>query len=160
MKVLVALLSFFLLLQSCASLEEPEYRGQETFKLESVEGKKVAFLAGATIYNPNGFAIKIKPSKFEVFVENDRVGTVQLEKKVKLKKKSESVLSAPFSAELIDGALLKAMKQVGKQEVSIRLKGKAKAGVFLFSKKMDVDRTINVPTKTFGSGGLKIPGLN
>ena len=61
---------------------------------------------------------------------------------------------------MIEGALLKAMKQVGKQEVSIRLKGKAKAGVFLFSRKMDVDRTIKVPTKTFGSGGLNIPGLN
>lgn len=144
------------ILTSCASLEMPEYRGGETFKLEKLEGKQVRFTAGATVFNPNWFGVKVKPSKFDVFVEDDFVGTVQLQKKVKLKRKKETALSAPFLAELEDGVLLKAVKYMGKGEVNVRFQGTAKAGVFLFSKKMEINKTVKVPTNVLKQGGLKL----
>lgn len=145
-----------LFLHSCASLEMPEYRGNEDIKFQKIEGKKVQFEAGATVYNPNWFGVKIKPSKFDVYIENDFVGTVQLKKKVKMKSKRETALMAPFEAELADGVFAKAFKYAGKQDLNVRLKGKAKAGVFLFSKKVEIDKTISVPSSKLlkGGGGL------
>ncbi len=148
---IVALVSLLLGLQACASFEMPEYRGNEDFKLEKVEGRKIIFQAGATVYNPNWFGIRVKPSIFEMYIDNDFMGTVELTKKVKLKRKRESNLSAPLEAELVEGAMLKAMRSAGKGDLSVRFKGKAKAGVFLFSKKIDVDETIKIPVN-------KIPG--
>ncbi len=80
---IVALVSLLLGLQACASFEMPEYRGNEDFKLEKVEGRKIIFQAGATVYNPNWFGIRVKPSIFEMYINNDFMGTVELTKKVK-----------------------------------------------------------------------------
>ena len=150
MKRFAFLLTLVLFLSSCASFEAPEFRGGESFKLGKIEGKTIHFNAGGKVYNGNWFGIKIKPSEFNVYLDNDFMGTVRLEKKVKLKRKRETDLNASFKAELEDGAMLKAMRLGSGNEVKIRLQGKAKAGVFVFSKKFEVDETI-----PFSGKGLK-----
>jgi hypothetical protein len=66
---------------------------------------------------------------------------VHLEKKVKMRAKKETMLVAPFVAELEANALMKAMGIAAKGDVQVRLKGKIKGGVFIFSKKIEFDET-------------------
>lgn len=138
-----------LLLTSC-TFYEPQFRGIENFKLHGIEGRDVNFDLSAKVYNENSYAIKIKPSTLDIYVDDTYMGKVRMEKKVKMKRKSESILSSPFNLELTQGALLKAVGLAAKGQVTIRLKGKVKGGVFIFSKKIDVDES-----KTISGQDLK-----
>lgn len=123
-------------------------RGEETFKLEKLEGKEVRFTAGATVYNGNWFAIKVKPSTLDLYIDGEFIGKVHLEKKVKMRAKKESVLEAPFVAELESNALLQSLGIAAKGDVQVRLTGKIKGGVFIFSKKIDFDETRTMNAKS------------
>ena len=79
------------------------------------------------MYNGNWFGVKIKPSMLDLYVEDQFIGKVHLDKKVKMKSKRETDLSAPFTAQLEDGAMLKLLKHATKSEINVRLKGKVKA---------------------------------
>ena len=140
------------LVQACA-LHTPEMRGGESFNLEKLDGQTVKFTAGAKIYNGNWFGIKLKPSDLELYVDGEKMGTIRLDKKVKLKRKKETELLAPFTATLKEGSLLKAFTLAGKSEIKVRFTGKLKAGVFIFSKKIDFDET-----RTVNGSKLKLGG--
>lgn len=140
MKRLLYLLTLIVVLGSCA-VTAPEMRGGESFKIQERDGQTIKFVAGAKVYNGNWFGIKVKPSDLELYVDGDYMGTVRLDKKVKLKRKKETDVSAPFTATLEDGAMMKALGLAMKGSVDVRLKGKLKAGVFIFSKKIDFDET-------------------
>lgn len=135
------------ILTSCANFEEPEFRGSEGMKLEKMEGKKISFTAGVTVYNPNWFGIKIKPSNVEVYIEDQFMGKIYLDKKVKMKAKSESLLSFPLFGELEDGAMITLLRYANAENVRIHIKGKVKGGVFIFSKKFEIDETRTISGK-------------
>lgn len=144
MKYIVAIGLIVSLLTSC-TFHEPEMRGEESFKLEKMEGKQVRFTAGAKVYNGNWFAVKVKPSMLDLYVDGEYMGKVHLLKKVKMKAKKETDLQADFLAELEGNAMMKAMGLALKGDVVVRMTGKIKGGVFIFSKKLDFDesRTLN-----------------
>ena len=144
MKNILQLSVIIFFLASCA-FHTPEFRGDENFKLEKIDGKTIQFNAGAKVYNGNWFGVKIKPSMLDLYVEDQFIGKVHLDKKVKMKSKRETDLSAPFTAQLEDGAMLKLLKHATKSEINVRLRGKVKAGVFIFSKKFEMDETKTIP---------------
>lgn len=129
-----------LILTSC-SFYKPEFRGGETFSIGKIEGKSIQFNAGGKVYNPNSYNIKVKPSTFDVYVNEEYMGKVHLDKKFKMKKKSETQIDAPFTATLAEGAMFKAMRLANGGPVTIRMKGQVRAGVFIFGKKIDVDES-------------------
>ncbi len=132
--------TLFLLITSCASIAPPEFRGSEGMKLEKIDGRKISLTAGVKVYNPNWFGVKVKPSNVEVYIENKYVGKAFLEKKVKMKAKRESTLKVPIRAELEEGALLTLLKYSTKDQVELHFKGVVKGGVFIFSKKIEIDQ--------------------
>lgn len=138
------IIGLLLFLTSC-TFHEPILKGGENFKLAKMEGQTIQFNAGAIIENENWFGLKVKPSTFELYVEDDYMGTVKLDKKVKIKRKSDAYVEGQFTGQLEKGALLKVMTLMGKSEIKVRLKGKAKGGVFIFSKKFEVDETKTIP---------------
>jgi LEA14-like dessication related protein len=144
MKYIIAIGLVVSLLTSC-TFYEPEIRGGESFKMEKMDGKEVRFTAGAKVYNGNWFAVKVKKSTLDLYVDGDYLGKVHLLKKVKMKAKKETDLEGTFLAVLDDNAMMKALGLAMKGEVEVRLKGKIKGGVFIFSKKLDFDerRKIN-----------------
>lgn len=154
MKKLLSLITLVFVLTSCGCLDfnAPELRGGENFSIQKIDGSEIKMNAKANIYNDNCFNVKIKPSDLELFVEGESIGTVRLDKKVKLKKRKENAIDANLTATLDDGALMKMMQYVGKSEVEVRLKGKAKGGVFIFSKKIDIDETKKISTSGIGMG--------
>ncbi|MDB2656876.1 LEA type 2 family protein [Crocinitomicaceae bacterium] len=147
-------LTLLLALSSCGCLDfnTPEMRGGEDFSVNKIDGNKVDLNVKANIYNDNCFSVKIKPSDLELFVEGESIGTVRLNKKVKLKKRKETPIDANLTATLNDGALMKMMGYAAKGEVEVRLKGKAKGGVFIFSKKIDIDEKKKISTSGMSLG--------
>lgn len=136
-----------LLTSSCA-IENPEFLGSEKMEGFKIDGKTITFNAGVKMSNPNWFAVKIKRSMLDVYVEEQYMGKVSLEKKVKLKAKRESVLQFPLKAELEDGAMFTILRYASKETVNVRLKGKVKGGVWFFSKKIEIDETRQVSGKS------------
>jgi hypothetical protein len=91
----------------------------------------------------------------EIYVEDQLMGNVFMEKKVKLKAKRESDLVFKLRGELEDGAMITVLKYSRKDNVAVRIKGKVKGGVWIFSKKMEIDETKTVSGKDLKFGGLK-----
>lgn len=136
-----------IIVQSCA-IKAPEFRGSEGFKLEGKEGKEIRFNAGVKVYNPNWFGVKIKRSNVDVYLEDQYMGVLSLEKKAKMKAKRESTIEFPLKMALEDGALMTALKYSMKEEVNLVIKGKVKGGIWIFSKKIAVDDTLKIPGKS------------
>ena len=143
-----------LLFASCKifTFDNPELRGKEEIKVSKINGKTIEFTATAKIYNPNWYGIKVKPSELDLYVEGEYMGKVHLDKKIKLKRKKENDIQATFTATLEDCALFKALKFATKKEIKVRLKGRIKGGVFIFSKKFEFDETKTVPGSSFKMG--------
>ena len=118
----LALVSVFLV-SSCA-LESPEFLGSEGMEGFKIDGKTITFNAGVKVSNPNWFAIKVKRSTVDVYVEEQYMGKVSLEKKVKLKAKRESILQFPLKAELEDGAMFTMLRYASKENVKCASKEK------------------------------------
>jgi len=138
-----ALLCLTFILTSCTFLE-PQYKGGEKFKFDKLEGKSLKFTVGAKILNPNNYTIKIKPSDLDVYIEDDFMGVIHLDKTLKLKKKQELFVDAPFTATLNDGALFKLLKFALRGKLQMTLKGNVKAGVFILTKKVYVEEKTTI----------------
>ena len=79
---------------SCKGFKEPvfvSFDGVDSFRWK--EGKKVSFNLKATLENPNGYALKIKPCSLDVFVEKRKLGVLCLEKKNKTKSQKREQLN-------------------------------------------------------------------
>jgi len=151
MRNLVYILLLGILFSSCFTFHNPELVGEEKFNFESVKDGTVKFTAGATFLNENWYGLKVKPSMMNLYIEDEFIGEVKLEKKVKLKSKRETALEAPFTLTLEKGAMLKMMRYATQGEIKVRLTGKVKGGVFIFSKKFEMDET-----KTISGASLKL----
>lgn len=134
-------------LSACSAYEDVEFKGVTDFKLGKIQGRTIPFTFNALLYNPNGYALKVKPSDLDVFVEEEHYGVIHLDDKIKFKRKTETLVEVPMTAELTPGAVLKLMKIAGKETVSVRLKGRVKGSVWCFSKAQDIDETREIPTK-------------
>jgi len=152
MKKFLFILSAFVLFTGCATFQEPEFRGSEGVKMDKLDGKEITLSAKVKVYNPNWYALKIKPSTVEVYLEDKLMGTVELTEKVKMKAKQESSLSLPLLATLEEGAMFTALRYATKEQVKVRIKGKVKGGIFFVSKKMDVDETKTISGKDLNLG--------
>lgn len=148
--VLVACLG--LLLNACSVYEDVEFKGATDFKLGKLDGRNVSFSFNAVLYNPNGYALKVKPSDLDVFIEGDHYGIIHLDERVKFKRKSEEIVLIPMTAQLSPGALFKLAALAGREKVTVRLKGEVKGSVWCFSRKELVDETREIPTKDLLKG--------
>lgn len=140
MKKLLAIVGCVFVLASC-TFYEPEFRGGESIQMGKIEGRTIQLTAGAKVYNGNNYAIKVKPSTLDVYIDDQYIGKVHLDKKFKMKAKQETLIAAPMTATLAEGAMFRAMKLIDKPNLSVRLTGKVKAGVWFVSKKIDVNET-------------------
>jgi LEA14-like dessication related protein len=148
MKFLIPLLFLSLFFVSC-EFEEPSFSGMESYKIEKFENNELLVNLVFKLKNENGFNIKVKPSKLNLFVEDTQMATIFMDKKVKFKKKREGTYESKIRIKLVDGAMFSMLKFAGKKELKLRFEGKVKGGVFIFSKKIQVDETKTVSTDKF-----------
>jgi LEA14-like dessication related protein len=153
MKKVLIVFSILLLVTSCASFKEPEFGGIKGFKIKKIDGRIINFSIQTTVFNPNWFALKIKKSTVDVYLQEQYMGKLYLEDNLKFISKSKNDLSVPLRMEMEDGALFSLIKYAKKETVNIRFTGKVRGGVFFVSKKFPVDeiQTISGKDLLFGT---------
>ncbi len=144
MRKLLFLLCTLLLVTGC-EFEDVAFKGISGFRFGKLEGKELTFELDVKMENPNAFKVKVKPSMLQVFVEDQVIGNIYLLKKAKMKRKSTTEITLPMKLELENGAMFSLLKFATRETVTLRLKGKIKGGVSIFSKKVEVDKSLNVP---------------
>lgn len=132
---------------SCATYEDLEFERMDGFKLDSIKGREISMTIGAVVTNPNWFAIKLLPSTVKVYLEGQLIGEVQLNEKVKIRRKQENTLSVPLNATLEDGAMFSLIRYSMKDTLNIRMTGDVRAGVFFLSKKITIDENRKISGK-------------
>ena len=149
MRIFLILSLFLWSLSGCDSLEfeEVEFVSMDSFEVKKIEGRNADMEATVTLFNPNFFGIKIKPSDLDVYVNDVYAGKVFLQEKVKLKKKTEAAYLAKLRLEGDEGILLRLMGLMRKKEVEIELRGKVTGSVYGISKKVEVNEKKVVETK-------------
>ncbi|MDX1652154.1 MAG: LEA type 2 family protein [Brumimicrobium sp.] len=128
-------------------IEIPEFKGISNFKIEKLTQEKVSFNLDVTVFNPNGFGIKIKRSAFDLYVDEEYIGKAHLTKAFKMKRKKTTVDNVPIEIELEKGAMFKLARYITKSSVNVRLKGKLKASVFGIPRKKEIDETKTINPK-------------
>lgn len=147
MKKLIYFLVLTVLLVSC-EFHEPDFDGMESYKMEKFENNELHLLLRLKIGNENWFKLKIKPSFMTVTADGKELGIVYLDKKVKIKKKTNDIYEAKIRFKLSDGALLMLPALMAKEQVNLTFEGKVKGKVFIFGKKIKVKETRTIDTKS------------
>ena len=133
------LLTLLVLFLTSCHFYEPKFQGGEKFKMGGISGREVKMVVEADILNENWIAIKLKPSVFDMYIEDIYIGKLHLDKKLKMKRKQTTHVIAPVTVVLEQGVMFKAMRLISKDKLKVQIKGDAKAGVFIFTKKIPVD---------------------
>ena len=120
------------------------------YTFDGIEGNQVKFTVKATVYNPNFYTLKVKPSKVNVYADNQLYGILNLTKTQKMKRKKDTKLEVPIRFDMADGAMMGIMLLMRKDKVNLKLDGKVKGGVYFFSKKFPVTYERAISPKELG----------
>jgi len=137
MKNIIFIFISVVLFSSC--IEDVELKGFDGVKLEKTETKNLALKLGIKISNPNFFSIKIKPSKVDVFIDNQLIGKAILDDNVKLIKKKEDTYFVKLGVDLENGALFSFLRFALKSKLELRCKGMVKYSVYGLPKNVKID---------------------
>ncbi|MFN5415457.1 MAG: LEA type 2 family protein [Flavobacteriia bacterium] len=148
MTKLIYFLVVTLFLVSC-EFKDIDFEGVEDYKLEKFENNEAHINLKLKVSNENWFGIKVKPSKLNVTADGKEMGTLFLDKRVKIKGKRSNAYETKIRFKLADGAMFSAAAMMLKPSVNLTFEGKVKGGVFIFTKKIDIKQTKTINPKDF-----------
>ncbi len=154
LKKIIYLVGLLFVFSACNDFEDLNFKNFQGIQFDKFENNEVFFTANFEVENPNRFNLTLKPSDVDIFADGNYLGKAFLLKKVKLKKRSSGVYAAPLKLKLEGGQLLKLLTLVKKPSVELKISGKLKGAVGIFSKKFDIEKT-----KTISGADLKLDGL-
>lgn len=157
MKKGLLFVAWLLILSACSIYKEPEFKELSGYKLTKIEGNEIRFNVEGIISNPNWYAIKIKKSSLDVFIENKKFGVISLDNKIKIKSKRDNNLSVPITLIMEPGSMVKMMGWALRDSLSIEIKGPLKAGSFFIYHKFPVQFTKNFSSKAIIKNLFKSP---
>ena len=131
---------------SCG-FQQPVFKKHEGFEMGKMDAKQVSFTIKSRIYNPNWYAIKVKPSSLEISTTDGNLGVLHLDQKIKIRGKKETSIAAPMHIVLEKGIMMKMMSFSLMDSVKINLKGDVRGGIFFITKKIPMEFTRNVSPK-------------
>lgn len=145
-RLLFILLALFL--TSCFSYKELELGDVSDVKVNKVSNGGIEIQAGIKINNPNNYKIKVKKIDADLFVNGQKVGKMNLSKKVVLAKKSDQTQNFAVNTQLSN--LISAMPSLlFGGEINLQMKGYIKGKVFIFSKKFPIEAEKRISTQDF-----------
>ena len=143
--VIAALL---LMLTSCFSYKELELGDVSDVKVNKVSNGGIEIQAGIRIKNSNNYKIKVKKIDADLYVNGQKVGKMNLSKKVVLPKLSDQIQSFAVNTQLSN--LIAAMPSLlFGGEINLQMKGYIKGKVFILSKKFPIEAQKKISTQDF-----------
>ena len=139
---LSVILILFLGFISCSEVESLELKKVDGFAVNNLTAQGASLELDLSVYNPNGFKIKVLDYDLDVFINNVRLGKPKLDKRLVMPRKSTTTQHVKVDVKfknMLFGALpiLGSLKK-GKQ-AKVRLSGNVKGGAFLYRKTMQID---------------------
>lgn len=147
-KILIALCGLIFILASC-EFEEPDFSDVSNFKFKELNGNQLDFSFDVKVENPNTLGFKVKNGKVDVSGNGLELGTITLNEKIKVKRKSENTYTVPLTLDLTNGGLLKILKLASDGEVEVKLDGKVRGKVLGFGKSIDIHETKKIDGSMF-----------
>jgi LEA14-like dessication related protein len=138
--------SIVVFLASCG-FQQPVFKKYEGFDMGKMDTKTVSFTIKASIYNPNWYALKVKPSSLEISTSDGKLGVLHLDEKIKMKGRKETSLVVPMHIDLEKGIMMKMMSFSLKDSVKINLKGDVRGGILFITKKIPMEFSRSVSPK-------------
>jgi LEA14-like dessication related protein len=121
--------------------EEPDISNLSGFKMNKIDGKHIEAEFSVDCDNPNGFGFTMKKGNIDVLIADQKMGTITLDEKIKVKRKSKNTYTVPVSIDLENGALIKLMQLSLKNEITVKFEGKIRGSVYGIGKSIDVNET-------------------
>jgi LEA14-like dessication related protein len=156
----IGLFSFSILvfiLSSCIEYKEVQYKGIQNVKIIRLKDGSLTVSLDVIINNPNNYAIKIRPSNFQLAAPNEELGTIRLDKSLNLEKNTEQTYSVIVKGDLKDASKNGLATLIGwtlKKQISLRLLGKLKVSAKGFLKSFPVDETRSFKPSELGIGNF------
>lgn len=147
-------LLMLLFVVSACSYENVEFKEAQNFHLKKIEGRNLSVSFDAILNNPNGYNLKIKPSVFDLYINDSHVGIIKLDERIKIVKRSESTVAVPVTAEVLQGALPKLLAGALRKTATVRIVGKVKGKVSIFPASKKIDETREIPLRDLDFGGF------
>ncbi len=147
MKQILIFIFSAVLLGACSVFETPELVSFDGYKLNEMNANNIKVNLDVVIDNPNWYAIKVKNAAVDLFVEDNKLGEIKINEKIKMKRKKESKIAVPLTLELEQGAMIKMVGWAVRDSINLQFRGYVKAGTFFFYKKFPVDLKKNISTK-------------
>ncbi len=147
---LVALLFVF---NSC-TIENVSYVGVDGLKFEKLSGRDLSLSFNLTLNNPNKKKIKVKPSLFDLYINENQVGTVQLDQTIEIQPNGVFPIHVPITLNLQQGAIPVIIAGALKQTAKIRVVGKLKGSMYGITKSKKIDETKEISLKNLGDNKL------
>jgi LEA14-like dessication related protein len=151
MKIIGIALFCLFLFCSCENIEEPELIEVKKLELVELNGSSAKIQVDVEIENPNFFAIKVKPSILDVYIDEVYAGTLNLEENVKLLRKTSTIYSVPIALKGESFVLFRLVQWMGKPSLNLRLAGIVKGSVYGISKKIQINETKVIYPEKFKS---------
>lgn len=116
-----------ILLNSCSTPKELEYRDFKNFRIDKVGFAATAIKMDLIYYNPNNFGLQLKSTDLDVFIDNNYLGHTIQEQFVSIPKKGG--FSIPIKIDVDMKNLLKnGITTFLQNEVMIKVTGFVKVG--------------------------------
>ncbi len=122
---------FFLLLLFCfASCRQPRdlvYVGVQNFGLKQASLKKTVVSMDVQLYNPNNYKMKLRHSHLDIFINSNKLGTVNMDSKLKVPRLDTFAMPVMLDVDL-GNALPNMLQLAFNSDVTVKLTGTVKAG--------------------------------
>lgn len=138
MQKIIFFLFITLGLSSCISFSDLEIGEVKSVGVNKVSKSNIEINADIQVKNPNNYKVKIKKIEADVLLNNKKITTLNLNKKVVLRKNSDDVQTFLIQTEL-SNILSAAPSLLLGGGITLKIQGYIKGKVFFISKKVPVD---------------------
>jgi LEA14-like dessication related protein len=131
-----------ILLNSCSTPQDLEYRDFKNFTVDKMGFSSSAIKMDLIYYNPNNFGLQLKRTDIDIYIDSTYLGHTSQEYQITIPKRREFTL--PISVDVDMKNLLKnALNTAFKKEVTVKITGTVKVGKMNVYKSFAVDYTGN-----------------
>jgi hypothetical protein len=154
MKVINILLLFIVC--SCASIDEPiEFVSYDGIEMKGASAKQVDFNLNVTVKNNLWLPVKVKPSAFAIEIDQQKIGQLSFDDKVKMRARKNTNISLPVHLVFEDGAFMNVMAQMMKETAIVHFTGDLHTKLLCVPKTVPLDFSKSFSPNTFNPFSIK-----